>query len=87
MTTDKLTFLHYVTDYRLIPDGSLCIYPSDFRVRDFRESTRQMTRATFTAKMAAIAHAIPRHTFGGIQALFFDQLCHRRQSFKLLLDF
>jgi hypothetical protein len=35
--------------------------------------TRQMMRATLTAKMAAIAHAMPRHTFGGIQALFcFD---------------
>jgi hypothetical protein len=32
--------------------------------------TRQMTRVTITAKMAAIAHAMPRHTFGGIQALF-----------------
>jgi hypothetical protein len=36
----------------------------------FARLLRQMTRATLTAKMAAIAHAIPRHTFGGIQALF-----------------
>jgi hypothetical protein len=35
--------------------------------------TRQMTRATLAAKIAAIAYAMPRHTFGGIQALFcFD---------------
>jgi hypothetical protein len=37
----------------------------------FASLSRQMTRTTLTAKMAAIAHAIPRHTFGGIQALFF----------------
>jgi hypothetical protein len=36
--------------------------------------TRQMTRATFTAKIAAIADATPCHTFGGIQAPFcFDR--------------
>jgi hypothetical protein len=29
-----------------------------------------MTRTTLTAKMAAIAHAMPRHTSDGIQALF-----------------
>jgi hypothetical protein len=37
----------------------------------FASLSRQMTRATLTAKMAAIAHAILRHTFGAIQALFF----------------
>jgi hypothetical protein len=35
-----------------MPDVSLCIYPYDFRVRDFREA---VTRATLTAKMALTA--------------------------------
>ena len=46
------------------------IFVSAIFARLITNCTRQMTRTTLTAKMAAIAHAMPRHTSDGIQALF-----------------
>jgi hypothetical protein len=46
-----------------------------------------MTRATLTAKMAAIAHAIPRHTFGGIQALFLLPALSPTAKFQVIAGF
>jgi hypothetical protein len=44
-----------------------------------------MTRATLTAKMAAIAHAMPRHTFGGSR--FFFRFDHSATDCKALKNY